>query len=279
MLCSPEKKYLAGCILFFLSGMLTPSVKAVEIHRPGARSLALSHASVSISDLWAAFHNQAGLAGLSGVAAGAFIESRFGIDELSLAAVTFTVQSGKGNFAISFYRFGKGAFHEDKIGVAYAKKLSEKWKAGIQLDYFCVLFPENERATGFATFESGLLYLPTEQLHLGVHIFNPVAGGYSWRGGMEKMPIVLRTGCLWNLDKTLLLALEAETDNLHPLLIKTGIEFMPMENFLLRIGFSGNPAKYSAGIGYKSGILSTDIGFSHHGNLGMTPSVSIHFTL
>jgi hypothetical protein len=279
MFCSPYQKYLAGCILFILSGMMPPFVKAVENHRAGARSLALSHASVSFSDLWSVFHNQAGLAGLPGVAAGVFVESRFGIDELTLASGTFTVQYGEGNFAINFYRFGKGTFHEDKVGVAYARKLSEKWKAGIQLDYFSVLFPENERAAGFATFEGGLLFLPSENLHLGIHIFNPVAGGITWPGGKEKMPIVMRMGCHYKLDESLLLALEAEKDNLQPPLFKTGIEFMPLEDFFLRLGFSGNPAKYTAGLGYKTGVFSADIGFSYHGNLGMTPSVSIQIIL
>jgi len=279
MFCSPEKKYLAGCILFIWSGLMPQSVKAVENLRAGARSLALSHASVSFSDPWAAFHNQAGLAGLPGVAAGAFIESKFGIDELSLAAGTFTLQYGEGNFAISLYRFGKGTFYEDKIGVAYARKLSGKWKAGIQLDYFSMLFPENERATGFATFEGGLLYLPSERLHLGVHIFNPVTEGIRWPAGKDKMPVVLRTGCHFNLNKILLLAVEAEKDNLHPPLYKTGIEFMPLENFFIRMGFSGKPAKYTAGIGYITGMISADIGFSYHGNLGMTPSVAINIVL
>ncbi len=275
MLCSPEKKYLAGCILNILSLFMPATLAAIENYRAGARSLSLSHASVSFSDLWAGFHNQAGLAGVPGVAAGAFVESRFGIEELSLAAGTITVQSGEGNFALSLYRFGKGTFHEDKIGLAYARNLSGKWKAGIQLDYFSMLFPENELSTGFATFEGGILYLPTEILNMGIHIFNPVSGGITRAEGKEKMPVVFRAGCQFRLDKTLLLAMEAEKDDVHPALYKTGIEFMPVENFLLRLGFSGKPAKYTAGFGYKTGMLSADMGFSHHGNLGITSSVSI----
>jgi hypothetical protein len=279
MLCSPDKKYLAGCVFSILSLCLPTALKAFENYRAGARSLALSHASVTFSDLWSGFHNQAGLAGLPGVAAGAYVESRFGIDELSLAAGTFTVQSGDGNFGISLYRFGKGTFHEDKIGVSYARKLTEKWKAGVQLDYFSVLFPENERSAGFATFEGGLLYLLSETLTLGMHIFNPIAGGITRAGGKERLPIAFRAGCLFNMDKNLLLALEAEKDDVHPALFKTGIEFVPVENFLLRLGCSGKPAKYTAGIGYKTGMLSADIGFSYHGNLGITPSVSIQIVL
>jgi hypothetical protein len=279
MLCSPEKKYLAGCIFSILSLFLPAALAAFENHRAGARSLALSHASVTFSDLWSGFHNQAGLAGLPGVSACAYVESKFGIDELSLAAGTIIVQSGEGNFALSLYRFGKGTFHEDKIGVSYARKFSKKWKAGIQLDYFSVLFPENERSAGFATFEGGLLYLPIETLTVGMHIFNPVAGGIAWAGGKERLPVAFRAGCLFNLDKNLLLAMEAEKDDVHPVLFKTGIEFVPVENFLLRLGFSGKPAKYTAGIGYKTGMLSADIGFSHHGNLGITPSVSIQIVL
>jgi hypothetical protein len=62
-------------------------------------------------------------------------------------------------------------------------------------------------------------------------------------------------------------------------MIKSGLEFSPVKNFALRFGVSGKPVNYSAGIGFQTGKIVTDIGFSYHGNLGLTPSVSIQFIL
>jgi hypothetical protein len=76
-----------------------------------------------------------------------------------------------------------------------------------------------------------------------------------------------------------MLAFEAEQDTENPLLLKTGIEFLPVENLALRFGVSGKPFKYTAGIGYTFGKITTDIGFGYHGNLGITPSLSLQFEL
>lgn len=248
-----------------------------ENYRIGARSLALSHASVSFSDVWSAFHNQAGLAGLNTISTGFYYESRFGIDELSLVAGSLILPVWPGNFGLSFFQFGKGTFKENKLGLAFSRSFSEKWSAGIQLDYFLKTFPENERAYGFATFEGGVIFNPSESFSLGVHVFNPVLGGIETPAGKSEMPLVFRVGGNYRFDEKLMVAFETEKDNQHPLLVKSGVEFFPVENFAIRFGVSGKPFKYTAGIGYRIGNFSADAGFGYHGSLGFTPSVSIQF--
>ena len=262
-------------LLVFLAFVRPHRACALENYLPGARSLGLSHASVSFSDTWSVFHNQAGTAGLKTFSAGFFFESRFGLDELSLAAVSAVLPYGAGAFGISFLQFGKGVFKENKFGLAYARQLSEKWNAGIQLDYLCQIFPENRRTRGFATFEGGILYHPSEKLHLGVHVFNPVSGGIQAPSGKVKVPAVCRGGGHYRFDETVLVAFEILKDYHNPALYKSGIEFLPAESFTLRFGVSGKPFAHSAGIGYRIGCFSANIAFSYHGNLGITPSVSV----
>jgi hypothetical protein len=252
---------------------------ALENHPAGARSLGLSHASVSFSDVWGTFHNQAGITGLDGFSAGFFYESRFGVDLLSLSAGSVVLPVGEGAFGLSFFQFGSGLFKENKYALAYARRLSEKWSAGIQLDYLSQTFPENARAKGFATFEGGVLFQPSEKLHLGAHVFNPLKGGIDAPAGKVEMPVILRAGGHYRFSEMVLVAFEAEKDNQNPALLKTGIEFSPIENLALRFGVSGKPFKYTAGVGYKTGNLSADLGFSYHGNLGITPSVSVQIHL
>ena len=266
---------LLACMVFGI----TVNVLALENHHAGARSLGLSNASVSFSDVWGTFHNQAGIAGLDGFSAGFFYESRFGIDLLSLSAGSVVLPLGSGAFGISFFQFGSGVFKENKYALAYARRLSEKWSAGIQLDYLIQTFPENARSKGFATFEGGVLFQPSEKLHLGAHIFNPVKGGIEAPAGKVEMPVVFRAGGHYLFDELVLVAFEAEKDNKNPALLKSGMEFFVVENLALRFGVSGKPFKYTAGIGYKTGNVSADLGFSYHGNLGITPSVSVQIHL
>lgn len=262
------------CILFGFLKLI-----AIENHNSGARALSLSNAFVSISDIWSTSHNQAGLAGIQNISAGFYYESRFLTEELSLAAGTFVLPVRAGTFGISFFQFGKGSFKENKIGLAFAKQLSEKFRAAIQLDYFSQTFPENQRAKGFTTFETGIIYAATQSLFFGAHIFNPVSAGIETLEGKQKMPAIFRIGGHYQFNEMVLLTFETQKDAESPFLLKTGIEFSPAQNLFLRFGVSGKPLNYTSGIGYRVGKISTDIAFSYHGDLGITPSVSLQIEL
>ncbi len=252
---------------------------SAENYPAGARALALSNSFVSVTDPWSTFHNQAGLASIENFSAGFFYESRFMIDELSHAAGTFVAPIKAGTFGFSFSQFGKGTYKEHKIGLAFAKRLSKKLNASIQLDYLSTRFPENENAFGFATFEAGVVYAATDDLFFGAHVFNPVSNGFDLPEGVQRMPAVIRVGGHYQFPKMVLLTFETEKNLENPFIIKTGIEFVPVNNLALRFGISGKPLNYTAGIGYTVGKISTDIGFAYHGNLGLTPAVSIQFAL
>ena len=260
--------------------LITPaSGFALDNYPAGARSLGLSHAFVSFTDTWSTFHNQAGLAGINNMAAGFFYESKFNIDELSLAAVTIVLPVKAGTFGASFFQFGKGAFKENKFGLAFAKQLTSSIYTGIQVDYFSQTFPENQRSRGFATFEGGIIWIPTEKLFLGSHIFNPVSAGIETPSGKQIIPATFRFGGHYKFDEMVLATAEVQKSGKVATRLKTGLEFLPVENLALRFGVAFKPATYTAGIGYKTGNISADIGFGYHGNLGITPSVSVQFML
>ena len=262
----------------FLSFIFISS-HSTENYTAGARSLALSNAFVSVSDTWSTFHNQAGLAEIDKFSAGVFYESRFMVDELSHVAGTLAIPVKSGTFGFSFSQFGKGTYKEHKLGLAFAKKLTQKLNAAVQLDYFSNRLPENENAIGFATFEAGIIYAATKELFLGAHVFNPIQKGFETPEGNQEIPAALRFGGHYQFPKMVLLIFEVEKNTENPFLFKSGLEFSPVKNLALRFGVSGKPVSYTAGIGYKTGKISTDIGFSYHGNLGLTPSVSIQINL
>jgi len=270
-----KKPLLTGLVIL----LCILNLEASENYPAGARARSLSNAFVSVSDTWNTFHNQAGLAGLESFSAGVFYESRFMVDELSLTAGSLVIPVKAGTFGFSFSQFGKGTYKTHKVGLAFAKSLTKKLSAAVQLDYLSERYPENESAAGFATFEAGVIYAATRELFLGAHIFNPVQNGFETPEGMQKMPASLRFGGHYQFPKMVLLIFEAEKNTENPFLFKSGLEFSPVKNLALRFGVSGKPVSYTAGIGYQTGKITTDIGFSYHGNLGLTPSVSIQINL
>ncbi len=254
-------------------------VPASENYRTGARSLALSNATLTLSDSWSTFHNQATLANLHSLSAGVFYESRFLVDELSLAAGTFVLPINAGTFGLSFYQFGKGTYKAHKIGISFAKKLSDRLNAGVQLDYFTQELPENDEIYSFTTFECGFTYQATDELTLGAHVFNPVMNGIDVPELEQKMPAIIQIGGHYQFSELVLLCLETEKNTDQELIVKTGLEFSPVPNMALRLGVSGKPVQYSAGIGYTLKNISTDLAFNYHQKLGITPSVSVQIKL
>jgi hypothetical protein len=265
--------------LLFVLICLVQIGTALENQRAGARSVALAEASVTFSDVWSTFHNQAGLASLEKISGAVFYSSKFGLKELSQMAGSVVLPTKTGVFGLGYSQFGTGGFKETKLGLAFAKKLNDRFSAGIQVDYLSMLFPENKRAKGFATFEAGLLYKVSEKLNFGAHIFNPVHGGLESLNGKIRMPVSFRTGASYRFSEILMICLELEKNSGNNLVLKTGTEFLLLQNLTIRFGFYGKPFAYTAGIGYRFGKISTDIGFSYFGNLGITPSVSIAFDL
>lgn len=260
--------------LLLLTGL---SCFALENRVAGSRSRSLSDAFISVSDAWSTFHNQAGIADWNHYSVGFYYESRYMIEELSLAAGSLIIPVRKGNFGFSFYQFGKGSFKENKFALAYSLSLSSKLKAAVQLDYFTQRLPENSRSKGFATFESGVIFKASEELYLGVHILNPIKAGIETIQGLQKMPMAFRIGGHYQFDKYVMVIFEAQKTSQTKTLFKSGIEFSPANNLALRFGVSGKPVNYTAGIGYSVGKLTTDISFGYHGSLGITPSVSLQF--
>lgn len=254
-------------------------IHAIENQFAGARAIGLSDSYISFYDSWGSFHNQAGLSKINGISAGMFFESRFMVDELSYVAGNVVMPTSSGVFALSFTQFGKGTFKENKFGFAYAKQLSENLSAGVQIDYLMTLMPENRIFKGFPTVEGGIIYQPVTGLLVGAHIFNPIGGGVETLNGKDKSPTTVRVGGNYSVSEYVLVTAEVEkSTDLNPI-YKTGIEFLPAEDLAIRFGFSGKPFAYTAGIGYKFGKIATDIGFHYHGNLGLTPAISLRFQL
>lgn len=266
-------------VILVISLFINLHLFAEENYPIGARATALSNAFTSIPDTWSTFHNQATLASFESFTAGVFYESRFLVDELSLSAASAVLPFGAGVFGLSFFQFGEGSFKEHKIGLAYSRKLSDRINAALQFDYFSQRFPENEKAAGFPTFEIGITYRTTDQLTFGAHVFNPVRNGFDTLNGKQKMAAVYRIGGHYHFSDLVLLSAEVQKNSDQAAMVKTGLEFSPLENLALRFGVSGRPVQYSAGIGYKFRKISTDIAFSYLGSLGFTPSVSIQYNL
>jgi hypothetical protein len=262
--------------LIFIFGLGLPStLLAGNYNYPvGARSASLAYASVSLTDLWSSFNNQAGLAWLRAPSIGFHYENRFLVKEYALHAGVFAMPLKPGTGALSYRYFGYSKYHESKIGLAFARKFSKSFSAGVQLNYHQTYLAEGYGIYNALSVEVGLIFKPVENLSIGVHAFNPNRA-HSNVTSNEYIPTVFRLGAGYNLLGKAALFFETEKDlDLKPV-YKGGIEVKAIENLDLRIGLSTGYMEYTFGVGYHGQLFEFDLAFSHHNILGYTPQASV----
>ena len=241
----------------------------------GARQTGMAQVCVMNSDLWSSFHNQAGFAFNKSFSFGLNYENRFSIKELATRSAALTFRTGRVSLGAVYSYFGYSDFRRQMTGIACGMPLSNTIAAGVQIDYF------SERTTGeynnnqMLTCEAGIIISPSENLRLGIHVFNPLPNSLR----KSDMPTGLRAGAGVCLSKELFAGIETEMSTGHNLVIRTGFEYEAAKKFMVRGGFSTENNSFCAGIGYKAGMAMIDFGFATHERLGITSSVSIIFEM
>lgn len=257
--------------------ILSVNAFAGDLYRSaaGARQAGMAYACVMKSDLWSSFHNQAGLAFINSFSFGFNCESRFSLKELGTRSAALTIPAGSASVGVVYSHFGYSDFKRQKAGIACGLPLSEKIAAGIQVDYF------SERAAGeynnnqLLTCEAGVLFSASENVSVGIHLFNPVPNSIR----KTDIPSVLRAGAGIDLSKELFAGIEAEMITGDKLVVMTGFEYEAVKRLWFRGGFSTANSSFSFGLGYQTQPALIDIAFSTHERLGITSSISIIFNI
>ncbi len=264
-------------ILNFLVLLCLSVLSQSEINFAGARVAGMGNAGVSLSDNWAVFNNPAAMTGVENPIAGVFYENRFLLKETGYAALSFVSPLPMGNIGVGISHFGYSLFQSSKISVGYAHKLFKSVSMGVNLDYIALHQSANYGNLNALNFELGLLAKPNENFSIGAHVFNPINLSY-FENSDYKMPIVIKLGFSYLFNKYLLFAVETgQAVNGHTPILRTGVEYLINEQFIMRTGVSIKPVEYTFGFGYHSKIILFDIAYAYHEVLGSTPKISLAY--
>lgn len=244
----------------------------------GARSAGLASCSVTLSDPWSAFNNQAGLAGERCVSAGLFYTNRFLVPELGYSSAAGVIPLKKGNvLALSLSRFGYSLFNEKKAGLAFAKKFGDRFSCGIQTNFIRFFIrDESSRSVSTVTIEAGCITQITESFAVGVHLYNPNRSKLIEYND-ERIPAALKLGAACFLSDKVKLLLEGEKESGRKQVIRAGMEYEPLNLFFMRTGITSDPGTVSFGFGFSYGKVKCDVAVEWNPVLGYTPSVSLLF--
>lgn len=266
-----KRNILFACFFILVSG----GIFAADNYPAGARSTGVANSSVTFADCWSAFHNQAALAWLEKISAGAAFDNRFTIGSLSNKAFVFALPLKAGTFALSGNVFGYSQYNEKKAGIAFAKKLGDKFSAGVQLNYLNTFINDDfyGSRTTFAV-EAGLLAEPLKNFRVGLHIYN-LSRAKLAEYADEKIPTIFRLGASYKFSEKLTWSIEEEKDIDQKAIFKSGLEYHVAEALYLRGGVSTNPSLFSFGFGLKINNLMLDIASTYHQVLGFSPAISL----
>ncbi|MBN8702144.1 MAG: hypothetical protein J0M08_03710 [Bacteroidetes bacterium] len=244
----------------------------------GARSAAMGNSSVVLQDSWSAQHNQAGLAYTKDYSSALYYENRFFIKEISLKSLVVALPIKKATLGLLVTNFGYKLYQDNKIGLSFAKLLTNNFAVGVQFAYLNTRIAEGYGSKSAVAGEIGFIGKPTKNLTVGAHIFNVTKAAYT---AQEKIPTTLRIGIGYSFSDKVQLTAETEKNNLNSALLKTGVEYTPIKALAIRAGVASAPnyALLSLGFGYKIGNLQTDISSNFHPVLGITSQIGIAFSV
>ena len=261
--------------LFFLFLQLTASGGNRYGIQAGAGEAGMGYACVMKEGFWSSFGNQALLAFNNYCEFGINYDNSFGIKELGTRSAGLLIPAGKTSVGAVYSHFGYTDFKRTMAGLACGLKLSERIAAGVQIDYF------SERTSGeynnnqCITFETGLIASASDNIKIGLHLFNPVPNSLR----KKNQPVSLRVGAGIDLSKILFAGAEAVMSTGSNLILRTGFEYEASKNLWLRAGFSTKNNSFCFGTGYQIGIVKIDLGFATHEMLGVTSSASLIFKI
>lgn len=244
----------------------------------GARSQAMSDASVTLSDVFSAFNNQAALAALKNAEAGMAVSSRFTVKEMNTlyAAFAMPLNENKGVFALSVSRYGYKLFNQNKVGLSYSKKLSRVFSAGIQVDYLNTHLADGYGSRSSFTVEGGVL-AEFNRLKAGVHFFNPVNVKLADYND-ERIPVMVKAGISYTVSEKVLAAVELFKNINNKSIVKAGVEYHPVKALFLRGGVSTEPVQLTFGVGANFGSFYFDLSSGYLQPLGYSPSAALRYS-
>lgn len=242
----------------------------------GARSMAMANASTTLNDVWGYHHNPGALGDVQQFTAGVSYENRFLLKELQSQGFAVAVPMKVGVISVGGQFYGAQQYRSYKAGLGYSMKLSDKFFAGVQLNYIGLRLPENYGSANSMTAEVGIYAKLTENWKLGASVFN-LGRAKLADFADDRFTTMMRIGTSYNFSKKVMLALDFEKNLDYDLRIKTGVEYEMVKHFKLRGGFATAPIELSAGLGYEWKQLEVSAGSSFHQILGWSPNFSLVF--
>ncbi|MEM7574858.1 MAG: hypothetical protein AAF433_18270 [Bacteroidota bacterium] len=261
-------------ILLFVLVVLPQVLSAQQGFPPpgGARGRAMGGAGLTFQDTYASWSNSAGLGGLEELGVVLSGEQRFGISELQLVGVAAAIPVANGGFGIGVSSFGFDAYRDTRFSLGYGRKLLDGFRIGAELIGLNTSV-ENYSSRFSGTFSLGFQLDVLPELSVGTRIFSPIRVEVAED---EILPQLLGIGLGYRPTDQLLILAEFEQEINFNSRFRLGMEYVVLEELILRAGVVTEASELSFGAEYQAtdqfriGIVG-----AFHETLGWSPGVEL----
>lgn len=267
-------KALQIFLLFLLFVPIIIQAQAIP-ELPGAAAAGLGNTSVTIGNAWAVQNNIGALAEVEETTLAFGYNTRFHLQELTTFGCMAALPLQNGVAAISFIRFGTGAYSLQEIGLGYSHQISYM-SLGLKASYLQQGI-EGVGSQGTFVLEAGGKARIIPKLHFAAHAYNLSQSSMS-RHSEDYVPVLLKAGLAYLPDDDIQLLIQTLKDLDHPPRFSAGLEYGIIESLHLRTGFMTNPALASFGLGFSPGNFVFDYAFWHQNTIGASHHISISYS-
>lgn len=272
-------KSLTATILFLHLSTSVIKLHGQDVFPCSSRSCALADATVTLSDCWSVFGNQAGLSEITKPEIGLSFRNSFGLKELAIKSGMIILPIRSTVYALSFVQYGKNLFKQEYYGFSYAKSITPDLKFGLQFHYFRQYFPEDNYYSGIWGLDLGIQVPLNKSFSLGLHIHNPYKTSIKTLNSKIQYPSDIKLGATLLFSESFIVYTELENNFNQQITARTAFEYTILEKFIIRSGIVGKPYRFAAGFGFQINKTSIDLANSYHPYLGNTPSISFKYKI
>lgn len=238
--------------------------------------ISLSAYSLKQHDALSFTGNQAALAQTKFAGIGVYGERRFMQKETSMYTLGTAFPTRLGNFGLQLNYAGFKNFSENKIGLAYARKLGKLVDVGVQFNYYGYRIPAYGNASTI-NFEIGAMMHLTDKLNAGIQVYNPVGGKLGTSASLstkeEKLASAYKAGLGYDVSDQFFICAEIIKEEDKPVNVVAGLLYQFAKQFFARAGFIGESTTAYAGAGISWKNLRLDVSSGYHPQLGFSPGI------
>ncbi len=264
---------IALIIYLFISSFIFAQVP----NQIGARANGLANSTLLVDDVWSTKNNVGAMGQLTQTSVGIAYQNRFLVNELSNQSLAFNYHlSDKSNIGLYFQQTGFSLYRQLQTGLAYGMKLADNFSVGVSLNFHRVAFGDIYGSVNAMSASLGLMYALNNNLDIGLNIQNinrTKLNDYQ----DERFPTLFNIGLKYKFSQGAFWSVEAEKDIMHPINIKSGIEILTHDIFVVRFGMNTYPFQAGFGAGLKLKQFNLDIASTWHSTLGLNPSMALSY--